>query len=198
MKGGGVVSNGGKEKFAPVVSGEYIRKLRLSLGLTQLQFAELMEVGNVTVANWEKSGLDGTRSSSFPNYKYLTTLLKQSMHHPEFVAPQKLIKYLKLASDHELMPHYLPYLKDMETDYLGVINSGSLVSVLFALLFDKDLERRGLASPMDEMGEGLEQFLGTSSAEDSSLLEDLAKETGQTLEGEKKPGRASKKSNTRS
>lgn len=192
------MSNAGKEKFAPVVSGEYIRKLRLSLGLTQLQFAELMEVGNVTVANWEKSGLDGTRSSSFPNYKYLTTLLKQSMHHPEFVSPQKLIKYLKLASDHELLPHYLPYLKDMETDYLGVINSGSLVSVLFALLFDKDLERRNLPSPMDEMGEGLEQFIGNASAEDSSLLEDLAKETGKALEGEKKNTRASKKQNSRS
>jgi transcriptional regulator with XRE-family HTH domain len=181
MKGGGVVSKTGKEKFAPVVSGEYIRKLRLSLGVTQSQFAELMGVGNVTVANWEKSGLDGTRSYSFANYKYLTTLLKQSMRHPEFVSPQKLIKYLKLASEHELLPHYLPYLKEMETDYLGVINSGSLVSVLFALLFDKDLEGRGLGSPMDEMGGGLEQFLGSASAEDSSLLEDLAKETGRTL-----------------
>lgn len=175
------MSKTGKEKFDPVVSGNYIRKLRLSLGLTQAQFAELMEVGNVTVANWEKSGLDGTRSSSFPYYKYLTTLLKQSMSHPEFVSPKKLLKYLKLASDHELLPHYLPYLEDMETDYLGVINSGSLVSVLFALLFDKDLERRGLASPMDEKGWGGGQFLGSASAEDSSLLEDLAKETGRKL-----------------
>gem|GEM_PF-1248311 len=180
------MSSGGKEKFAPVVSGEYIRKLRLSLGLTQLQFAELMEVGNVTVANWEKSGLDGTRSSSFPNYKYLTTLLKQAMHHPEFIPAQKLIKYLKLASDHELMPYYLPYLKEMETDYLGVINSGSLVSVLFALLFDKDLERRGLPSPMDEIGNGIEQFLGGSGEEDGTLLEELAKESGSSLSSEGK------------
>ncbi len=187
------MSNSGKEKFAPVVSGEYIRKLRLSLGLTQLQFAELMEVGNVTVANWEKSGLDGTRSSSFPNYKYLTTLLKQSMRHPKFLSTQKLIKYLKLASDHELLPHYLPYLKEMETDFLGVINSGSLVSVLFALLFDKDLERRGLPSPMNEIGGELENLLGGAGGEDKSLLEDLARETGNTIEGEKKTARASKK-----
>ncbi len=187
------MSNNGKEKFAPVVSGEYIRKLRLSLGLTQLQFAELMEVGNVTVANWEKSGLDGTRSSSFPNYKYLTTLLKQSMRHPEFLPANKLIKYLKLTSDHELMPHYLPYLKEMETDYLGVINSGSLVSVLFALLFDKDLERRGLPSPMNELGGKLESFFGGTEAEDDSLLQDLARETGKAIEGEKKTARVPKK-----
>ena len=174
--------NSGKERFKPVVSGEYIRKLRLGLGLTQLQFAELMEVGNVTVANWEKSGLDGTRSSSFPNFKYLTTLLKQSMNHPGFISPQKLIRYFKLASNHDLMPYYLPYMKDMETDYLSVINSGSLSSVLFALLFDKDLEKQGKTSPVGNSQEGLEQFLGSSAAEDTSLLEDLARETGKSKE----------------
>ena len=139
-------------------------------------------MGNVTVANWEKAGLDGTRSSSFPNYKYLTTLLKQAMKHPQFLSARKLIRYLKLASDHELMPYYLPYLKEMETDYLGVINSGSLSSVLFALLFDKDLERRGLPSPVDEMGSGLGQFLNASDEEDGSLLDDLAKETNRISE----------------
>jgi len=174
--------NSGKERFKPVVSGEYIRKLRLGLGLTQLQFAELMEVGNVTVANWEKSGLDGTRSSSFPNFKYLTTLLKQSMNHPEFISTQKLIRYFKLASNHDLMPYYLPYMKDMATDYLSVINSGSLSSVLFALLFDKDLEKHGKNSPVGDSREDLEQFLGASAAEDTSILESLAKETDKLKE----------------
>lgn len=171
-----LVGSAGKEKFAPVVSGEYIRELRLNLGLTQLQFAELMEVGNVTVASWEKSGLDGTRSSSFPNFKYLTTILKQSMKHPDFVPPAKLMKYLKLASNHELMPYYLPFIKDMETDYLGVINAGSITGVLFALLFDKDLQTRGLPSPLDATDSGTEQFLGSGESEDRALLEELAKE----------------------
>jgi transcriptional regulator with XRE-family HTH domain len=172
-----IMANGGKEKLAPVVSGEYIRKLRISLGLTQLQFAKLMEVGNVTVANWEKNGLDGTKSSSFSNFKYLTTLLKQSMRHPELVSPQKLMRYLKLASNHELMPYYLPYLGEMETDYLNVINSGSLAGVLFALLFDKELERRGVPSPSDDAEKGLEDLLGPTSAEDTELLEAIDRES---------------------
>lgn len=162
--------------MAPVVSGEYVRKLRVSLGLTQLQFAKLMEVGNITVANWEKNGLDGTRSSSFPNFKYLTTILKQSMRHPELIEPQKLITYLKLASDHELMACYIPYIKEMETDYLNVINSGSLTGVMFALFFDKDLELRGLPSPGGSTERGSERFSGTASAEDASLLDELAHE----------------------
>lgn len=170
--------NGGKVKMAPVVSGEYVRKLRVSLGLTQLQFAKLMEVGNITVANWEKNGLDGTRSSSFPNFKYLTTILKQSMRHPELLEPQKLITYLKLASDHELMACYIPYIKEMETDYLNVINSGSLTGVMFALFFDKNLELRGLPSPGGNTEDGAEGFSSSSSAEDSSLLDELAQETG--------------------
>jgi len=171
-----IVANGGKEKLAPVVSGEYIRKLRVSLGLTQLQFAKLMEVGNVTVANWEKNGLDGTRSSSFPNFKYLTTLLKQSMKHPELVSSEKLARYLKLASNHELMPYYLPYLKELEADYLNVINSGSFTGVLFALLFDKELERRGKNAPADEAGENHLNLLGPSGAEDEELLEALERQ----------------------
>lgn len=187
------MANGGKEKLAPVVSGEYIRKLRISLGLTQLQFAKLMEVGNVTVANWEKNGLDGTKSSSFPNFKYLTTLLKQSMRHPELVPPQKLIRYLKLASNHELMPYYLPYLEEMETDYLNVINSGSLAGVLFALLFDKDLERRGVPSPSDDAGKGLEDLLGPTSAEDTELLEALDRESKAGDGKRKDSGKNSKK-----
>ncbi|MFP4482569.1 MAG: helix-turn-helix domain-containing protein [Thermovirgaceae bacterium] len=183
------MANGGKEKLAPVVSGEYIRKLRISLGLTQLQFAKLMEVGNVTVANWEKNGLDGTKSSSFPNFKYLTTLLKQSMRHPELIPPQKLMRYLKLASNHELMPYYLPYLGEMETDYLNVINSGSLSGVLFALLFDKDLERRGVPSPSEDAEKGLEDLLGPTSAEDAELLEALNREAGADNNKQKRPGK---------
>ena len=172
------MSNGGKVKMAPVVSGEYVRKLRISLGLTQLQFAKLMEVGNITVANWEKNGLDGTRSSSFPNFKYLTTMLKQSMRHPELIEPQKLIAYLKLASDHELMACYIPFIREMETDYLNVINSGSLMGVMFALFFDKELEKKGMPSPAGSSEGGSDRSQGTASAEDDSLLDELALEAG--------------------
>jgi hypothetical protein len=99
------------------------------------------------------------------------------MRHPELVSPQKLMRYLKLASNHELMPYYLPYLGEMETDYLNVINTGSLSGVLFALLFDKDLERRGVPSPSDDAEKGLEDLLGPTSAEDTELLKALDRES---------------------
>ncbi len=176
------MSRGGKEKLAPAISGEFIRQLRVSLGLTQQQFAELMEVGNVTVAGWEKSGLDGTKSSSFPNFKFFTALLKQSLKHPDFVPPKKLMKYLKLATDHELLPHYLRNLDDMEGDYLNVINSGSLTGVLFALLFDMYLEKKGLSSPGQDIEGGLEELLGIRQQEDMELLNEVAEEMGRKRE----------------
>jgi DNA-binding transcriptional regulator YiaG len=178
----------GKVKMAPVVSGEYVRKLRISLGLTQLQFARLMEVGNITIANWEKNGLDGTRSSSFPNFKYLTTLLKNSMRHPEMLEAEKLIRYLRLASEHELMAYYIPYIDQMETDYLNVINSGSLTGVLFALLFDKELEKRGLPAPGDA-GAGISGLKGFLQTEDEPLLEEISREAAKTKTPGKKQGK---------
>lgn len=176
------MSRGGKEKLAPAISGEFIRQLRVSLGLTQQQFAELMEVGNVTVAGWEKTGLDGTKSSSFPNFKSFTALLKQCLKHPDFVSPHKLVKFLKLGADHELLPHYLRYLEGMEGDYLSVINSGSLNGVLFALLFDMYLEKKGLPAPGQDIEGGLEQLLGMGDQEDMALLREVAHEMRKTEE----------------
>lgn len=179
------MSRGGKEKLAPAISGDFIRQLRVSLGLTQQQFAELMEVGNVTVAGWEKSGLDGTRSSSFPNFKVFAAILKQSIKHPDFVTPKKLMKYFKLAADHDLLPHYLRHLEDMEGEYLSVINSGSLTGVLLALLFDSYLEGKGIPSPGEDLEGGLEKLLGIQEEADMALLREVAAETGKT-EGPRK------------
>jgi transcriptional regulator with XRE-family HTH domain len=164
----------GKVRMAPVVSGEYVRKLRISLGLTQIQFAKIMEVGNITVANWEKNGIDGTRSSSFPNFKYLTTMLRQSMNHPGLVEPSRFVRYLRMAADHELMACYIPFIGELETDYLNVINSGSLTGVLFALLFDKDLQRRGIQEPSGKLP-GEDPLAGLTFNEDHNLLEGLEK-----------------------
>jgi hypothetical protein len=75
------------------------------------------------------------------------------------------------------MPYYLPYLGEMETDYLNVINSGSLAGVLFALLFDKELERRGIPSPSDDAEKGLKDLLGPTSAEDTELLKAIDRES---------------------
>lgn len=186
------MARGGKEKLAPAISGDFIRQLRVSLGLTQQQFAELMEVGNVTVAGWEKSGLDGTRSSNFPNFKFFTALLKQSLKHPDFVPPKKLMKYFKLAADHELLPHYLRHLEDMEGDYLSVINSGSMTGVLFALLFDMYLEGKGITSPGEDIEGGLEKLLGFQEEADMALLREVAAEVGKTGESrrpQKGPGK---------
>lgn len=171
------MASGGKEKFHPVVSGEYIKKLRLSLGLTQLQLAELMEVGNVTVANWEKSGLDGTKSSNFQNFKMLTALLKQSIRHPDFLPRKNLVRYMKLAADHELMPYYLPHLSELEIDYLNIINSGSLCGVMFALLCDKHLQMKGIVAPTEDISKGLEGLLNISNVEDQDILDELASES---------------------
>ncbi len=183
----------GKVRMAPVVSGEYVRKLRISLGLTQIQFAKIMEVGNITVANWEKNGIDGTRSSSFPNFKYLTTMLRQSVNHPEIVETSRFVRYLRMAADHELMACYIPYIGELETDYLNVINSGSLTGVLFALLFDKELQRRGIKEPSGTVP-GEDPFSDPTFNEDNELLEGLEKAKKTAPDASR--GRAKKPSKT--
>ena len=139
-----------KGKLGPLVSPEYIKKLRSSLGLTQAQFAVLMEVGNVTISHWEKEGMDGVRCSNYTNFRALVALLRQASEHPEFLPMQKLLWYLELASRHELMVHYLENADVVVPDFLNLINTGSIMGVVFALLLDIELKKRGIPTPYEK------------------------------------------------
>lgn len=138
-----------KDKLGPLVPADYIKRLRLSLGLTQVQFAVLLEVGNVTVSHWEKDGMDGARSSSYVNFKTLVGLLRQALTYPEVLNPDKLVRYLDLASRHELVPYYLSHSDMLVPELLNVINSGSVTGVVLALLLDLELAKRGRPTPYE-------------------------------------------------
>lgn len=140
-----------KDGMGPLVPADYIKRLRLSLGLTQAQFAVLLEVGNVTVSHWEKDGMDGARNSSYVNLKTLVGLLRQAMEHPEMLNLEKLLKYLDLASRHELVVHYLPFEDLVAQELLSVINSGSVTGVVVALLLDTELVRQGRPTPYEKI-----------------------------------------------
>jgi hypothetical protein len=66
----------------------------------------------------------------------------------------------------------------MEGDYLSVINSGSLAGVVFALLFERYLESKGIASPSEDIEGGLEELLGMQDGADIELLRDIDAQSG--------------------
>lgn len=124
-----------------------IAQLRSALGIGQADLARILGVSNITISNWETGDIVSKRGSGGDTLAALMALLKQSVKEPEFLEPEVLRKYLKLAAKGELLPYYAPYGDQMDGQYAEAIGSGLLVGVLLALLFDAHLEKSGKPSP---------------------------------------------------
>jgi len=155
----------------PLVDPEFVTSLRNKLGITQNELAQLLGVTNITILSWEKQGLDSIRGSTFFMYKTLVSLLRQGANHEDFVDPKVTAKYLQLCSRKDLFSYYTNYPEHIDPEILSIINSGTILGVMMAIIVDLYLDKIGVGSPAKDI---LENRTPVASQQDSTdFLENL-------------------------
>lgn len=119
-----------------LVRPEYIREIRQALGLTQVEFAGILECTNIAIHMWEQKGIDNPKGPAYGNLRTMVALLKHSFRFSGSIKPATVCDLIAAAAKKTLIERFFAKAGEMEPEVLAAINGGNLNSVLLALVVE--------------------------------------------------------------
>lgn len=119
-----------------LVRPKFLSSFREVLGLTQVEFALLLGCTNISIHLWEKNGITDVKGPAYGNFKTLIALFRHAYQYPETINPEMLCDFVQSSAKHRLIDKFFQRTAKIDPEILSSINSGTVNSVLLALIFD--------------------------------------------------------------
>jgi len=111
--------------------------------LSQKDLSNLLSSSPPTLSNWQKNGVNPERGGGpYLLFRSVIALYKQIIREPEMMNDKLVRECIRLGAKKTLHLHFEPYKDRMDGDFYEFIKEGSLIGVLFALLFDSYISKQ--------------------------------------------------------
>lgn len=127
-----------EEAGGPMVNvrPEFLLEFRKAIGLSQQEMAQILGCTNISIHQWEQSGIGQVKGQGLATFKALEALFRYAVRFPEKIDPDELSFIVKRGAEKTLINRFLTRVDRVDPEVLSCINTGIFVGILMAVLVE--------------------------------------------------------------